>query len=86
MRICWLTILVAALTLPMAGAAAQDANKKREQRDPNEMVCKKESVLGSRLQTQRICRTRAQWAEQRQIDRQNVERVQTAPCQPSAGC
>lgn len=78
-------IAVSLTALLGTSATAQDAPK-RKARDPNEMVCKKEDVLGSRLQTRKVCLTRAQWEEQRQIDRQNVERSQTNTCQRQAGC
>jgi len=72
------------LALVATGAAAQEG--KRKPRDPNEMICKKEEVLGSRLQSRKVCLTRAQWAEQRVIDRQNVEKSQVNTCQRQAGC
>ncbi len=73
------------LSLVATSAIAQDGAKPKA-RDLNEVVCKKEEVLGSRLQTRKVCRTRAEWAEQRLIDRQNVERSQTSACQRQAGC
>jgi hypothetical protein len=76
---------VSLLSLVATSATAQD-DSKRKARDPNEVVCKKEEVLGSRLQTRKVCMTRAEWAEQRQLDRQNVERSQTNTCQRQAGC
>ena len=72
------------LSLVATSATAQQAKPKT--RDMNEVVCKKEDVLGSRLQTRKVCMTRAEWAEQRQLDRQNVERSQTSSCQRQAGC
>ena len=49
--------------------------------DPNEIVCETVPVIGSRLQTDRVCMSRAKWAERRRLDRQEVERVQTQrPC------
>ena len=45
--------------------------------DPNEVVCEKQEVTGSRLAARRVCRTRAEWAEARRLDRQEVEKVQT---------
>ena len=45
--------------------------------DPNQVVCEKQEVLGSRIATQRICKTRAQWAEDRRLDRMEIDRVQT---------
>ena len=76
---------VSLLSLVATSATAQE-DPKRKARDPNEVVCKKEEVLGSRLQTRKVCMTRAEWAEQRQLDRQNVERSQTNTCQRQAGC
>lgn len=73
------------VSLTVAPAAAQEGAKAKK-RDPNEIVCKKEEVLGSRLQTRKVCMSRAEWAEQRALDRQNVERSQTNTCQRQAGC
>ena len=44
--------------------------------DPNEIICEKQEVTGSRLATRRVCRTRAEWADLRLQDRQETERVQ----------
>jgi hypothetical protein len=44
--------------------------------DPNEVVCERQEVLGSRLATRRVCKTRAEWADLRLQDRQEVEKVQ----------
>lgn len=49
--------------------------------DQNETVCEKVEVIGSRLATDRVCMTRAQWAEQKRLNRQEIERVQVQrPC------
>jgi hypothetical protein len=47
--------------------------------DPNETVCQSVARTESRLARTRICMTRAQWAEQRRLTRQNVERSQSQP-------
>lgn len=44
--------------------------------DPNELICERQEVLGSRLAKRKVCLTRAQWAERRLQDRQEIERVQ----------
>ncbi len=44
--------------------------------DPNEIVCEKQHVLGSRLQNKRVCMTRSEWADLRSQDRQDLERQQ----------
>ena len=45
--------------------------------DPNEVVCEKQEIVGSRLATKRVCMTRSQWADQQGQDRQEIDRVQT---------
>lgn len=74
-----------ALTLP---AAAQDAapSHGKKARDPNEVICEKQEVLGSRLATRKICMTRSQWDEQRHSDRELLEKSQTNGCVAGAGC
>jgi hypothetical protein len=44
--------------------------------DPNQVICEKQEVVGSRLAVRRVCKTRAQWADDRLQDRQEVEKVQ----------
>jgi hypothetical protein len=44
--------------------------------DPNEVICEKVPILGSRIQAKRVCMTRLQWADQRSQDRQDVEHKQ----------
>lgn len=45
--------------------------------DPNEVICQKQEVTGSRLGVKKVCKTRAEWADARLQDRQEIERVQT---------
>jgi hypothetical protein len=59
-------------TVPQAAAKAKD---------PNEIVCEKAEVIGTRLRSTRTCMSRAQWAEQKRLTRQMIEQVQTQrPC------
>lgn len=85
-KIAGAAIVAASLLSLFATSATAREDSKRKAPDPNEVICKKEDVLGSRLQSRKVCRTRAEWAEQRQIDRHNVERSQTGSCQRQAGC
>ena len=59
-----------------ASSTAAAAGKGKKKADPNEVVCRKEEVLGSRLQSQRICMTRSEWAEANRQQRSEVERRQ----------
>ena len=45
--------------------------------DPNQVICEKQQDTSSRLVTKRVCMTRSQWAEQRRLDRQEIEKLQT---------
>jgi hypothetical protein len=44
--------------------------------DLNEMVCERQAIPGSRLAAARVCHTRAEWADLKGQDRQELERVQ----------
>jgi hypothetical protein len=59
-----------------AGASSTAAKGKKPRTDPNEVVCRKEEVLGSRLQSHKICMTRSEWAEANRQQRADVERRQ----------
>jgi hypothetical protein len=72
-------LLGAALAIPAAAGAAESsttASKGKKALDPNEVVCRKQEVLGSRLKSVRVCRTRAEWADARNETRGEIERVQ----------
>ena len=80
----------AAVTATVAGAliaapapAARSASAQAAGYDPNERVCEKMIITGSRLASKTVCMTRAQWAERQRGDRDAVERAQraaNAPC------
>ncbi len=71
------SIAAAFLTCVAAVPASAQADKSKAAPDPNEVICEKQKELGSRLSTKRVCMTRAQWAERRLLDRQELEKVQT---------
>jgi hypothetical protein len=60
-----------AQTSPPAQQAAKPA------KDPNEIICEKQEVIGTRLASEKICKTRAEWAEERRASRMSVEKTQT---------
>jgi invasion protein IalB len=45
--------------------------------DPNEMICRSQSVIGSRVARRRTCATRQQWLDQSRADRALTEQAQT---------
>lgn len=75
-------IVACTAVLPAAPSAATPASSKNA-KDPNEIVCEKQSIVGSRLATRRVCGTRAEWAEKRRLDKEAVEQGQRAACMPT---
>lgn len=73
--------LVLILALAAAAAPAQPPRAAersgRARLDPNQIICRSEQEVGSRLRGHLRCATRAQWIEQRRLDRQYAERAQT---------
>ena len=48
----------------------------------NQVVCRRQHVIGSRLRSQRVCASRQQWNDQRATDRQLIEKAQTNRIRP----
>ena len=68
---------VMAILLASPAIADPPAPARHKPLDPNQLVCEKQEVAGSRLATRRVCMTRAQWADLRLQDRQEIEKIQT---------
>lgn len=71
--------LVSSPVLAQAGSSTPAAKSKR---DPNEIVCEKQKIPGSRLATAKVCKTRGEWADLKLQDRQELERAQTQRSAP----
>jgi invasion protein IalB len=76
------SLIVTPLVPGTAFAQAQQPQQQQQQSgktapDPNQVICEKQEELGSRIATKRVCMTRSQWAEQRRLDRQDVDKAQT---------
>mgnify|MGYP006173523185 CR=1 FL=1 len=76
-----------------AQAVAQIENALTEQRvgpnqDPDQIVCVRETRIGTRLDTRRVCRTRAEWAALEADTRNTIQRVQIFPggCEDRSLC
>jgi invasion protein IalB len=69
----------AAAAVPAFAQAAPQPSQKVEKKtpDPNEVVCEKEHDSSSRLIVNKVCKTRAEWAEQRRTNRMDLDRLQT---------
>jgi len=76
------TLMIATLltlsgfSAPAFAQTAADQPTGKKARDPNEIVCERQEEIGSRLGGQRVCKTRAQWAEERRVARDDVDKAQ----------
>lgn len=62
--------------------AKSDSPPQRIPLNPNERVCEDIKVIGSRLAVKRVCGTRAEWKEKRQMDREVVDEAQRHAADP----
>jgi hypothetical protein len=69
----------ASLSTPLLAEQSQSKPAK----DPNEVVCENQSMVGSRLSVHRVCATRAEWVEKRRLDREAIDGAQRSP---NTGC
>lgn len=67
-----LAIVATAGAQPVFG---KESEKKAE--EPNDWICEKQPIIGSRLTTRRVCATRSEWIEKRRLDRDAIDKAQT---------
>lgn len=83
MRLTFLTLLLVSASLP---AAAQETARAD---DPEKLICKTVTEIGSRLAQKRVCRTKQQWAEDERQSRSVVDGAQKGGlryCEPGSPC
>ena len=62
----------------IAGAQSPSAqDRSKGTKDPDEWICEKQTVIGTRLATRRVCATRAEWDERRRLDKEAIDKAQT---------
>lgn len=66
----------AAMLSAMPAWAGDNDTTKKVAKDPNEVVCEKQEVLGSRVATKKVCMTRAEWAERKRLERIEIDKAQ----------
>jgi invasion protein IalB len=71
----------------LAQQADTPATRAKPALDLNQVVCEREQDTGSRLTAHKVCMTRSQWAEQRRLNRLDVDKIQTQrPCTEGGTC
>lgn len=76
-----LGLALAVAIMPMAVYA--DDKPAAKSNDPDEKICEKVQVIGTRIASKRVCATRAQWEERRRMEREVVDDAQrrvNGPC------
>jgi hypothetical protein len=79
------TLAIGGLLLATPAISVQaktDSPSQRVPLNPNERVCEDIKVIGSRLAVKRVCATRAEWKEKRQLDREVVDEAQRHAADP----
>jgi hypothetical protein len=72
---------------PASQSTAPDATA-RTSAYSTKKICREEGTIGSRLETHRICRTKAEWDEIKAESRRVTERIEAGPsaCVPPKVC
>jgi hypothetical protein len=70
-------LIGAAPALAQSAQPAQGEQTAKPAKDPNEVICERQEEIGSRLSTQKVCKTRAEWAEERRQGRMDLDKQQT---------
>jgi hypothetical protein len=79
---------VAGSSAALAQSQPQSAAPAVQVANPDEVVCERQTIVGSRLAHKKVCMTRSQWDEARRGDRDAVEKAQrergmnASPSQP----
>ncbi len=68
--------------LAQQAQSAESSASERGTADPDRVICRRIGETGSRLASRRVCMTAAQWAEQRRLERMDVERSQSQQSVP----
>jgi len=73
--------ILSLVLLPAAALAGDDTDSAQVRNDdPNRMVCRNITEIGSRLARRRVCQTQAEWDEQQRLTRADTENRQTRNC------
>jgi hypothetical protein len=87
-RLSIAALLLGAMSAPASAAnpgtdpaQAASAQAPSASGDPNQVICEKVDKIGTRLGSSRVCMTRAEWTEQRRLNRDTVDHAQQTRCQ-----
>lgn len=67
------SLFAAVLAIAVTAPAAASDEKDKETPDSERVVCKTQRSTGSRLQGERVCKTKAQWDQEKAEARQRMD-------------
>lgn len=77
MRTLFLALPAMTLALATPSIAQTDAAKPaKPASDPNKVICKRETQIGTLVGGRKVCRTRAEWSVERNNAQRETERMQ----------
>jgi hypothetical protein len=79
-RLVLFVALSAIAAVPASAQTSADAGKKKDR-----LICRSETVIGSRLRGKRICRTKAEWVESEKQNTDAVREMQRTTRAPNNG-
>lgn len=75
--VLWISLV--AFSATSAQAAPQEARPsqaKQKRPDAGDLICERVPMVGSRLESKKVCMTRLEWQEKKTLDREFIDRVQ----------
>lgn len=78
-------LLLASSPAPVEAAAAPKAEMPVAKQDEGEMICKRYTVIGSRLTNKKVCKTQKEWDEARAENAEVLRRQRGAIGGPQPG-
>lgn len=64
---------------------APPSNAPKTGNSNDKVICEREEEIGSRLGGKKVCKTAAEWQEERRLQRQDIERIQQTTNQSPSG-
>jgi hypothetical protein len=61
---------------PPPAAPAHAASSTKDSKDTNRIICERQEEIGSRLGGKKVCKSAAEWDEERRQQRDTVEKYQ----------
>lgn len=68
-------LILAAVPAEASAATTPSTQSSKTVSDPHKVICKRLPTTGSRLDSERICMTKVEWAERTRQDQEDLKRM-----------